>query len=112
MLAGEQYEEELDYLTQYAKTTPVYFTPVRDAAETVAGKGSTEAQIQAVTLKLVDDLLDRGVQIGDMSPLEGEAVIPWNLSREQTLRKVAEGMQKYKDPLDFIYICWFSAPAE
>lgn len=110
MLTGKQYDDELDYLVQYARMAPVYFTPVRDAAETVAGERSTEAEVQKATLKLIGDMLDQGIKIGDMSPREGESVIPWNLTRDQSLRKVAEEMRRYDDPLEFVNICWFVAP--
>ncbi|OIJ95673.1 hypothetical protein BIV24_08750 [Streptomyces colonosanans] len=80
-----------------------------DAAETVAGEGSTDAEIRSALLVLIGDMLNRGITIGDMSPRDGEGVIPWNLSREQALRKVAAETGKYEDSLDYVKICWFSA---
>lgn len=61
-------EEQLDHLVRYARMTPVNFVPLRDAAEKLAGFGSSEEEIQRVTLKLIDDTLDQGVRIGDTSP--------------------------------------------
>ncbi|KOT79199.1 hypothetical protein ADK70_31445 [Streptomyces rimosus subsp. pseudoverticillatus] len=109
MSTDNVYDEELNYLIEYAEMSPVYFIPVRDAAEKIAGKDSTEPQVQAITLQLIGDMLDRGVQIGDMSPREDEAFVPWGLPREQALHRVATEMQQYEDPLDFVKICWFSA---
>lgn len=104
------YAEELEYLIEYARSAPLYFSPLRDAAETVAGRGSTEDQIQATTLRLISDMLDQGVRIGDMSPRKGEDVLPWNLSKEEALQRVAKEMRQYDNPIDFIDICWFTAP--
>ncbi|MEU5126611.1 hypothetical protein [Streptomyces mobaraensis] len=105
------YEEELTYLIEYARMSPVYFTPVRDAAEAVAGPEATEEQIQEMTVKLIGDMLNRGVRIGDMSPVPGEMVVPWELSHDEALRKVADKMQRIGDPLNFVHICWFDFPA-
>ncbi|GAU65083.1 putative hypothetical protein [Streptomyces sp. NBRC 110611] len=103
------YEEELDYLVEYAEMSPVYFNPVRDAAEGIVGKGGTEDQVQAVTLKLIGDMLDRGVKIGYISPREGEYFVPWGISRDEALQRVATEMKQYENPLEFVKICWFSA---
>lgn len=100
---------ELDYLASYARMAPLYFVPLRDAAEKIAGSGSSEGEIQQVTLELIGDMLDQGVQIGDMSSRDGEGVLPWGVSKEEALDRVASEMKRYDDPIDFIDICWFSA---
>ncbi|MFK4109470.1 hypothetical protein [Streptomyces sp. NPDC002176] len=109
MPSGETYRAELDYLVRYTEMAPVYFTPVWDAAETVAGGTGPEAR--AVVLELVGDLLDRGVVVGDMSPRDGEGVIPWDLSRDQILGRIERGMRESEDPLDHVGICWFGQRA-
>ncbi|WP_345591725.1 hypothetical protein [Streptomyces marokkonensis] len=103
------YEKELDYLVRYAHMAPMYFVPLRDAAEKAAGRGSGEDEIQRVTLRLIGDMLDQGVRIGDMSSREGEDVIPWDVPRQEALDRVAREMKSYDDPIDFIDICWFTA---
>lgn len=105
---GSAYEAELTYLVQYARESPVYFVPVRDAAETVAGVGASEEDIQSTTLDLIRGMMSKGVRIGSMSPVEGEGFIPWELPPEDSLRRVEIEMRKHEDPLDFIEICWFS----
>ncbi|OKI89977.1 hypothetical protein AMK11_02050 [Streptomyces sp. CB02414] len=104
-----RYAKELDYLVRYARMSPMYFVPLRDAAEKAAGEGSGEAEIQEVTLQLISDMLDRGVRIGDMSPRDGEEVIPWGVSKQEALDRVALEMRDHEDPIDFIDICWFTA---
>ncbi|WP_206503209.1 hypothetical protein [Streptomyces chrestomyceticus] len=109
MSTEDVYEEELEYLVEYAEMTPVYFIPVRDAAKNIAGKERTETQLQSITLQLISDMLDRGVQVGDLGSHEDEDFVPWNLSRDQALQKIASEMKQYDDPLDFVNICWFAA---
>ncbi|GAA3189698.1 MULTISPECIES: hypothetical protein [Streptomyces] len=104
-----EYQGELDYLIRYVQMSPVYFSPVWDAAETVVGGEGTDAEVRAAALSLVGDMLDRGVKVGDMSPREGEGVISWNVSREETLRRIEEEMRRYVDPLEYVNICWFHA---
>ncbi|MFJ9041110.1 hypothetical protein ACIRF8_31650 [Streptomyces sp. NPDC102406] len=105
---GDEYQKEVDYLVRYAEMSPVYFTPVWDAAETIAGEGSSEAATQDAALAIIADMLERGVKVGDMSPRDGEGVIPWPLSREESLRRIREEMKRYDDPLEYVNICWFS----
>ncbi|MFJ7077823.1 hypothetical protein [Streptomyces sp. NPDC098781] len=105
------YAEELDYLVRYVRMAPLYFVPLRDAAERIAGSGSSETEVQQVTLRLIGDMLDQGVRIGDMSPRDGEGVLPWDLSKEDALARVADEMTRYEDPVDFIDICWFGVDA-
>ncbi|MFE7119190.1 hypothetical protein ACFU99_27625 [Streptomyces sp. NPDC057654] len=65
------------------------------------------AEVRAAVLKLVGDMLDHGVKAGDMSPREGERVIPWNVSQGEVLRRIDEEMQRREDPLGYVKICWF-----
>ncbi|MFE7136066.1 hypothetical protein ACFVIM_35000 [Streptomyces sp. NPDC057638] len=105
----EKYQEELDYLVQYARTSLLHFIPLRDAAENVTGGDGSEADIQAATVRLVGDMIDQGVAVGDLSPREGEEFLPWNVSKGEALARIAEGMRTREDPLDFMDICWFLA---
>jgi hypothetical protein len=34
--------------------------------------------------------------------------LPWGVTKEGAIQRVAEEMQQRKDPIDFIGICWFS----
>lgn len=106
-MGGSAYEAELTYLVQYAQASPVYFVPVRDAAETVAGAGASEETIQLTTLELIRGMISQGIEVGSMSPVEGEGFTPWGLPPEESLKRVEVEMRKREDPLDFIDICWF-----
>ncbi|GAA1042352.1 MULTISPECIES: hypothetical protein [Streptomyces] len=109
MLTDAEYRAELDYLIRYTEMSPVYFTPLWDAAETVAGQSASEAEVQEAALRLIGDMMDHGIKVGDMSPKDGEGVIPWGLSRSETLERIHSEMQAYEDPLEYVNICWFSA---
>ncbi|MCC3774093.1 hypothetical protein [Streptomyces sp. UNOB3_S3] len=112
MEKGEVYEEELEYLLDYARSL-LHFIPLRDSAEIAAGDDATEEQVQGVTLELIGDLIDRGVIVGDQTSGAREGFVPWNLSKEEALRRVAEEMKsREEDPTDFVYICWFDLPEQ
>ncbi|MCW7947417.1 hypothetical protein AAW14_37210 [Streptomyces hygroscopicus] len=107
MLSAEAYGEELDYLVNYARESLVYFDIVRDAAENIAGSGSTESQIQQATLKLISDMIERGVKVGDPSSNSDEDLTPWNMPKGEVLNRITKEMAMRDDPSDFIDICWF-----
>ncbi|MCZ7458904.1 hypothetical protein [Streptomyces sp. WMMC940] len=50
-------------------------------------------------------MIDQGVKVGDMSPKDGDGVIPWNVPKNDALRRVADEMRQHQDPVDFIDIC-------
>ncbi|MFF3515900.1 hypothetical protein [Streptomyces sp. NPDC002573] len=103
----ETYAEELDYLVNYTHESLVYFDIVRDAAENIAGPGSTEHQIQQVTLRLVSDMIERGVKVGEPSSNADEDLVAWDLPKDEILIRIAKEMAVREDPGDFIDICWF-----
>ncbi|MFI9275276.1 hypothetical protein ACIGXM_31875 [Kitasatospora sp. NPDC052896] len=103
------FQEELDYFVDYAHMSLVYFSLIRDSAEMLAGHAASEEAIRSVTLRLVEGMIDRGVAIGDVSPVEGEDLIPWQLTKAAALQRVADEMTELADPDQFIKICWFRA---
>lgn len=105
---SDTYQTELDYLVKYAEVSSAYFTILWDAAETVAGNGSSFSDAQKAVIRLVGDMLDRGIRVGDVNPREGEEVIPWDLSREEILHRIEHEMQMHEDPSGYINICWSS----
>jgi hypothetical protein len=109
MVSDDVYAEELDYLVDYAHQSLVYFDIVRDAAEKVSGPGSTELQVQRSTLRIIADMIDRGVKVGDPSPQPDEELIEWVTPKGEVLNRISEEMAKRGDPSNFIDICWFRA---
>ncbi|MBW1601670.1 hypothetical protein JJV70_06000 [Streptomyces sp. JJ66] len=102
-------EEEIDYLYEYAKIGLLYFVPLWDSAESLAGKSAPLVRVREVTLELIGALTDRGVRVGPLSHREDRLIEPWNLSREEILLRVAEELEQRSDPLDCIEICGFTA---
>ncbi|MEW2555869.1 hypothetical protein AB0957_29595 [Streptomyces zhihengii] len=107
MSESQRYLEELNYLVDYARMSPVYFFLVRDSAECLAGDSAREPEIREETLRLISGMLDQGIVVGDMGSAEGEDLLPWGISKEETLRRVADEMRRLEDPRRFIGICWF-----
>lgn len=103
------FNEELEYLHQYARKGVLYFIPLWDSAETLAGEGAPVACIREIALALIGTLIDRGVQIGEISRQADRDIEPWNDEKGIILSRVDEGMKHRKDPLDFVDICGFRA---
>ncbi|MFD6420740.1 hypothetical protein [Streptomyces sp. NPDC060198] len=103
--AARRYAEELDYLVRYCRTSAVYLFLVHDAAESLAPEGSGEEVVRALTLRLIDS----GVQVGGMSPREGEGVVPWGIPREAALRRIDAEMRKHDDAGELFAFCWFAS---
>ncbi|MFB6888749.1 hypothetical protein ACFCX4_05455 [Kitasatospora sp. NPDC056327] len=94
-------------MVDYAEMSLVYFHPVRWSAESLAGEDATEGEIRSFTLRIIGDMIDRGVTVGDVSPNPGEDLIPWRLSRAETLSRISDEMERKSTVKDFIEICWF-----
>ncbi|MGW0854396.1 hypothetical protein [Streptomyces sp. NPDC002690] len=108
--SAREYAEELDYLLRYCRTSSVYLFLVHDAAESLVPAGSSEEAVRMLTLRLIGDMIDSGVQVGDMSAREGEWVVPWGIPREAALRRIDAEMRKRDDPWELFASCWFAAP--
>ncbi|MGW2398602.1 hypothetical protein ACWCYY_18815 [Kitasatospora sp. NPDC001664] len=107
MTGSKPYQDELDYLVAYARDAPVYFFVVRGAAETLAGHGTHEDVIRALTVRLIGDMMDRGVAVGDLGGETGIEVEPWPLSKGDTLERIRREMNELDACDAFIRICWF-----
>ncbi|NJQ02059.1 hypothetical protein [Streptomyces zingiberis] len=108
----DPFREELEYLYEYAKMGILYFVPVWDSAEIVAGEGASIPQVRAAALKLIGAMIDRGVEVGEISSRPDRDIERWELSKEEILRRIDEGTKERRDPLDFIYICGFRVGAD
>ncbi|GAA4771104.1 MULTISPECIES: hypothetical protein [Streptomyces] len=110
MTERELCNDEFSYLVQYARMAPLHFTPLWDAAEKIAGPGADEGDVRESALRLISDMIDNGIRVGDMSAREGEGLLPWNLPKEDVLARISSEMQRTDDPLDLVDICWFGVP--
>ncbi|MCG3042915.1 hypothetical protein ACLIYM_24690 [Streptomyces fenghuangensis] len=109
MTSEELLNEEIDYLYEYARKGLLYFIPLWDSAETLAGKGATRERVREITLELVGALIDRGVQVGEISQQADRDIEPWSEDKGEILNRIDEGIKHRSDPLDFVDICGFRA---
>ncbi|MFJ5673592.1 hypothetical protein [Streptomyces sp. NPDC093097] len=105
---AEEYAEEVEYLVDYARMTLLNFHPVWDSAEGLAGDGASVEVVMDVTLRLISDMLDHGVILGDMSSRPDEGFMPWDTAKDESLRRVSERMRRHPNRSDFLKVCWFS----
>jgi len=108
-MSNDPFEEELEYLYEYAKKGLLYFIPVWDSAETLAGRGVPVPQTRQIALDLIGALIDRGVRVGKISQREDRDIEPWDDDKGAILSRIEEGMKQADDPLDFVDICGFRA---
>jgi hypothetical protein len=106
-MPDESFGEELEYLYEYARKGLLYFIPLWDSAETLAGKGASRSRVREVALELVGSLIDRGVKVGEISPRADRDIEPWDEEKSTILSRINEGIRRRDDPLDFVDICGF-----
>lgn len=108
-MTDDSFDEELEYLYQYARKGLLYFTPLWDSAETLAGEGAPSTQVREVALGLIGALMDRGVRVGDISQRANREIEPWDEAKSVILDRISEGIKRRKDPPEFMDICGFRA---
>ncbi|WP_344329066.1 hypothetical protein [Streptomyces macrosporus] len=106
-MSADLFEEEVEYLFRYAEKGLLYFVPLWDSAETVAGRGAPVSRVREVALELIGALIDRGVRVGDVGEREDRDIDPWDADRETVLARVDAGMRRMTDPTDLVYVCGF-----
>lgn len=108
-MSDDLFDEELEYLYEYARKGLLYFIPLWDSAETLAGEGAPVARVREVALELIGALIDRGVRVGEISRQAGRDLDLWDDEKDLILSRIDEGMKSREDPLDFVDICGFRA---
>ncbi|MEV4144325.1 hypothetical protein AB0J40_11685 [Amycolatopsis sp. NPDC049691] len=82
------YQEDLDYLLDYAREDWVGLSPVGAVAGALAGKGATFDQLTSALLAVIGDLSDRGAVPGDLVD-QDPGFRPWPGTRDEHLRRIA-----------------------
>ncbi|MGW4901390.1 hypothetical protein ACWEO9_18480 [Streptomyces albidoflavus] len=101
------FQESLEYLVEYARSTFIAFDSVWDCAEEVAGFGSPFGDLRRNSIDLVSGMIDSGVTVGYLSKVSGQDLIPWDGSKVNILARIGRDIDRVADPREFINICWF-----
>jgi hypothetical protein len=84
---SSSYQEDLDYLIDYAREDWVGLSPVGAVAGAVAGKGATFSQLTSAMLAVIGDLHERGAVPGDLVE-QDPGFKPWSGTKEEHLRRI------------------------
>ncbi|MFI0033640.1 hypothetical protein [Streptomyces albidoflavus] len=101
------FQEALEYLVEYARSTFIAFDSVWDCAEEIAGFGSPFGDLRQYSIDLVSGMIDSGVTVGYLSKVTGQDLIPWDGAKPEILAKIERDIGRVADPCEFINICWF-----
>ncbi|NBH10966.1 hypothetical protein [Amycolatopsis sp. SID8362] len=86
--SNSSYQDDLDYLLDYAREDWVGLSPVTAVAGAVAGKGATFEELTSATLAVIGDLIDRGAVPGDLIE-QDPGFKAWSGTKEEHLRRIA-----------------------
>lgn len=77
--------------------------------EDATGLGGTDAEVR--TLDLVNRLMTKGlVDVG--SVIRGTGFVSWNLSPEETIRKIEDKLRALTEPPSLGDVCWMANTAK
>lgn len=84
---GASYDEDLEYLLDYAREDWVGFSVVNAVAGRIVGRDAGFQALKSAMLTVIGDLLDRGAVPGDL--MKGEpAFSPWPGTKAQRLSRI------------------------
>ncbi|KDN17660.1 hypothetical protein [Amycolatopsis rifamycinica] len=85
--ADSSYQDDLDYLLDYAREDWGGLSPVGAVAGAMAGQGATLEQLTSAMLAVLGDLHDRGAVPGDLVEQE-PGFRPWPGEKDEHLRRI------------------------
>jgi len=90
----EKYRDAYDYLLDYAHEDWVGFSVISGHVASLTGSGvSLEARVP-VFRKLISDLLDAGVSIGDFESSKEAPFVAWKGAKEDHLARVVKEIRE------------------
>lgn len=104
---GMEFQEALDYVVEYARSTVIPFDVVWDCAEEIADFEGSFEELCRNAVDLISGMIDNNVGVGYLSRASGEDLILWEGSKLEILGKIDSDMRRIAEPDDFINICWF-----
>ncbi|WP_410659963.1 hypothetical protein [Amycolatopsis sp. lyj-112] len=103
------YEEDLEYLLNYAQEDWVGLSVVGGIAGTRAGKGATFDEMTSALLAVISDLIDRGAVPGDL--VEGDpGFVPWLGTKDEVLARFANEVRALRSMPETGEVCWIHDP--
>jgi hypothetical protein len=105
---SEQYQERLDYLTQYAEDDWVGFSPITGAASKLLGSDYSVPAERELTLELIHDMLENGARAGDLTADPDHPFVPWDMDNDAALERIRRDMEALGHSPDSGEIGWIA----
>jgi hypothetical protein len=90
---AEQHQQELDYLTQYAKDDWVGFSPITAAASALLHGNCSAPAERELTVKLIRDMFETGARAGDITADPDNPFVPWDMDNDAALERIRLEME-------------------
>jgi hypothetical protein len=85
--SNSSYQDDMDYLLDYAREDWVGMSPVSAVVGAAAGKGATFDELMSTMLAVVGELLECGAVPGDLVD-QDQSFKPWPGAKEEHLRRI------------------------
>src|SRR3981189_2255205 len=108
--SNSSYQDDLDYLLDYAREDWVGLSPVNAVAGTVAGKGATFEELTSAMVSVIGDLIDRGAVPGDLIE-QDPGFKAWSGTKEERLRRIAAETKALGRLPETGEVAWIRAPS-
>jgi hypothetical protein len=95
-LPPDKYQEDLDYLAEYAREDWVPIHNVFVSASGILGAGASLEDITDMADTLLSELFARGVQLGDLVK-HAPDFLPWSGTRQDWLARVRADIKARQD---------------
>jgi len=106
---SEKYQENLDYLSEYARDDWVPIHNVFVSASNTIGAGASLEEITDFAGTMLRDLFQRGVLLGDLTE-HGSGFQPWNGTQDEWLTRVRDDVKARQDIPEPGELAWMHIP--
>lgn len=104
------YQDELEYLLDYAREDWVGLTPIEGASVELAPSGASLDESLAAMIKVIGDLIDQGAVPGDLTAGD-PGFEAWPGTKQERLDRISSEIRKLGRIPVSGEICWIHVPS-
>ena len=103
-----QYEIDISELVDECRDDWVGMSAITATAASYRRDYGVQDSLKSLSIKLVSDLLDAGVEVGDLTNVGERGFVPWPLDKESTLNRISVEFDSFPDGPVTGDICWLT----
>jgi hypothetical protein len=107
----DDYQQELEYLLEYARQDWLGFSVISGTVGSLLGKGAPWSELRSLTLRIVVDLYRDGARPGALTASDSHPIGYWNTDEAGLVRKIDQALEAKGELPDSGDICWFTVPS-